>query len=268
MSVFTRGKSMKRSSVEKSVDYRKYRDPPLVLAAAAVFFCSAFGLLSYVFTEKFLSSLVIGVLILPVAMWRFLKFRRKQTIKKFEKQFLEMMQNVLSSVSAGMPFERAFAEVTDQAVSETRKKERRKKQIIQEFETIIRRTEMNYSFYSLLENFAERSGSGDIVNLSKALTVAATGGGNTAYIVRNALANMRIKVETEKEIEHILALPRYNHRIISLMPFLMMLLLKTVSRDYVEVLYNDGAGQIVIICVVLVVVVAWLLGDAICDIKV
>jgi hypothetical protein len=46
------------------------------------------------------------------------------------------------------------------------------------------------------------------------------------------------------------------------------LLLKTVSRDYVEVLYNDGAGQIVIICVVLVVVVAWLLGDAICDIKV
>ena len=217
-----REKYVKNLSVEKSVDYRKYRDAPLFLAMTAAAFCSGFAVLSYVFTENILSSLVRGILIMPVAMWRFIKFRRKQMLKKLEKQFLEIMQNVLSSVSAGMPFERAFAEVTEQAISEVHKKERRNKQIILEFEMIIRKAEMNYSFFSLLEKFAERTGSGDIINLSKALTVAATGGGNTAYIVRNALANMRIKAETEKEIDHILALPKYNHRIISLMPFLMM----------------------------------------------
>jgi Flp pilus assembly protein TadB len=210
---------------------------------------------------------MITGLCVPFATVKFVKFRREQIMKRVEHEFVEIMQVVLTSVSSGVPIDRAFVELRE-TMTEAVWENKEYRLILREVDSINRKVEMNYSFFSLLDDFARRSGSRDIVNLSKAIMVSGTEGGNMAYIIRNALANMRIKANTDKEIRQILALPKYNHRIITLMPFFLKIMLHFISKGYIEGLYNSVFGETIVLLVVVTVFFAWLLGDRICDIKV
>jgi Flp pilus assembly protein TadB len=258
---------MKSSEAKQNVDYRVFVDNYVVLAVAACFFYLLFYVLAMLLSESMIVSCFAALACLPFALSRFIKYRRKTVMKKVEQEFTEIMQSVLTSVSAGLPVERAFAEIRE-IVSMNSSEEKRYKFFLKEVDAINMKTEMNYSFFSLLEDFAYRSGSRDIINLAKALTVSGSAGGNAAYIMRNALANMRVKADSEKEIAHTLALPKYNHRIITLMPFFLTLMLKLLSKSYVEVLYMSSIGKTVMFCVAIMIFVAWFLGDCICDIKI
>jgi Flp pilus assembly protein TadB len=258
---------MKSSEAKQNVDYRVFVDNYVVLAVAACFFYLLFYMLAMLLSESMIVSCFAALACLPFVLFRFVKYRRKTVMKKVEQEFTEIMQSVLTSVSARLPVERAFAEIRE-IVSMNSSEEKRYKFFLKEVDAINMKTEMNYSFFSLLEDFAYRSGSRDIINLAKALTVSGSAGGNAAYIMRNALANMRVKADSEKEIAHTLALPKYNHRIITLMPFFLTLMLKLLSKSYVEVLYMSSIGKTVMFCVAIMIFVAWFLGDCICDIKI
>ena len=52
------------------------------------------------------------------------------------------------------------------------------------------------------------------------------------------------------------------------MPFFLTLMLKMLSKSYVDVLYTSSVGKTVMFCVAIMIFVAWFLGDCICDIKI
>ncbi len=244
--------------------YKDYTDNVFVLAAVALAFFCIFVSAGYFFSRKVAISIVFGMFGVSVALKEFILWRRKWIIKTIERQFMEIMQIVLSSVSAGVSIESAFSELCNGPLQSRRDLTLIKKEI----QTIVYGMNINYSFYELLDDFAERTGIGDIVNLSKALTIAGTKGGNVTCIIRNALANMRIKSEADREIEQTLSLPKYNHRIMIIMPFALILLLRSISKEYLDILYESNIGGAVVSGCAVILLFAWVLGNRICDVKI
>jgi len=244
--------------------YTEYRDSAAVIIGVTVCFFVLFCFVGYILSFDKGVALCVGVTATVIGINEFIISRRRTVMSEIEKQFAEVMQAVLSSVSSGMSIEQAFAEISEESLRDRREL----KLVMKEVEIINRRVGMNYSFYGALDDFALRSGSADIVNLSKALAVTSERGGNTVYVIRNALANMRIKFETEKEIRQTLSQPKYNHRIMTAMPALIVVMLRAIAPDYINVMNTTPQGKAVIIISVIVVAVAWMLGDSFCNIKV
>ena len=76
----------------------------------------------------------------------------------------------------------------------------------------------------------------------------------------------RMRSDAESEIARILNAPKYNNRIMMLMPVVCVVLFKQIAPSYMEPLYS-GAGRIVMTGVLLVVLFAWWIGDKLGDIE-
>ena len=229
----------------------------LIAAAAAV----AGGM---ILSGRIIVSIVLAGAILPYAIKEFRESYRANRKRKVEKQFLEAMQLVLSDVSAGNTVEQAFVNLYEQYENgDSMKIDLIAVDILQ----INRNAKMNYSFYDELQIFALKTKSEDIISCAKAISIAGCKGGDMVYIIRNALANMRIKQETDDEVQRTLAMPKYNMRIITVMPFALVLLMRAVSRDYIETLYRSKVGSIVVAAAAAVIFLAWIFGNKISSVK-
>lgn len=238
------------------------KDSPLFLGLVGMTGAAAMYIAGYIFSESVKMSIFFAAAMVPAVLKEFIAWRRKNIVLRLERQFAEIMQIVLSSVSAGMSVEQAFVELNEGNLKERPEL----KLIMKEVEIINRKLIINYSFYDAFKNFAMRSGSSDIKNFSAAVAVSGTRGGNIVYIIRNSLANMRMRFDTDREIRHTLALPKYNHRIITAMPFLLILMIKSISYEYMQVIYQTREGKLVSLCVAAVLLTAWIIGSRLCNI--
>lgn len=244
----------------RSLMQKKYRKHwPRVLIMGGIYFIGlCIG--GYILTEKIGISCLLASLITPFLTIEYGKKYIEKIKRNSEKQFGEFMQLVLTSVSAGKSIEQAFSEVLED-------NEKSFKLIRRELEILNRRTSMHFGFYDELIDFSAKTESRDIMNLAYAIKIAGIKGGNLPMIIRNSLAALRVKLETDNEISQTLALPRYNHKIITVMPFALVLMIKSISKDYIDVIYNTRAGFWVVICVTLAMLLAWLLGNALTNIS-
>ena len=237
--------------------YFAYISVGLIVAAAAV----AGGL---ILSGRLIVSIVLACAILPYSVKEFRETYRSNRKRKVEKEFLEAMQLVLSDVSAGNTVEQAFVNLHEQYENGDSVKI---DLIAADILKINRNAKMNYSFYDELQIFALKTKSEDILSCAKAVSIAGCKGGDMVYVIRNALANMRIKQETDDEVQRTLAMPKYNLRIITVMPFALVLLMRAVSKDYIETLYRSKVGSIVVAAAAAVIFLAWILGNKISSVK-
>lgn len=233
---------------------------PRLVVAGAVYF-GIFGAGAYILTENLLAAVVFAVVSAPVFVLDYAKKHTEKVRVNSEKQFLEFMQLVLTSVSAGMAIEQAFSDTLENNPKSF-------KLIAKDIARLNRRTSMHFGFYDEFIDFAFKTGSKDIINLSQAVKIVGVKGGNLPVILRNSLAALRVKIETDNEIKQTLALPRYNHTIITFMPFGLVLMIKSISKGYIDVLYHTKKGFYVVIGVLAALLFAWILGNKICKIEI
>ncbi len=231
---------------------------------AGFIYAAVFAVCGCILTGKVVFSAVFAVILTPYACREYRKRYLEKRKARTEKQFTEAMQLVLSAICAGKSPEQAFAELTESGSANTKAV---LGGLFPELEKMNKRVLMNYSFYDELEDFAMRTGSADVVSVVHALKIVGIKGGNVPFVLRNALAGMRVKTETDDEIRQVLALPQYNHRIITIMPFALIFMIKSISPDYVSVLYNSKIGLVVVCAVSAVIFAAWLLGKRISDVR-
>ncbi|MBQ8827765.1 MAG: type II secretion system F family protein, partial [Clostridia bacterium] len=139
--------------------------------------------------------------------------------------------------------------------------------IKKEFEIIVRRMDLGESVTSAFSKFAERSASSDIKIFSLALCEMSSAGGNVSELIKNASSALRLKKEMADEIRVILASPEYNHYVITVMPCIIVYLMKLISPEYIASIYT-GEGRIVAVVSSVMIAVAWFLGKSISNIKV
>ena len=236
----------------------------IIVAVAAVMFALG-GVCGWILSENFIISFFAATVVAPCGSYRIVKDMQKKKFRRVEEAFLEAMQLASASLGAGTSIEQTFEEMYEAYRCGTATN---LAPIAQEINRINRRVKLNYSFYDELYAFAKRTGSGDIISCAEALKIAGIRGGNVVRILRNSTANLRVKLETDGEIRQTLSLPVYNQRIMTVMPFIIIAMIKGMSSGYMELLYGSGIGPAVAAAVGAVLVLAWIIGEKITEIEV
>ena len=95
---------------------------------------------------------------------------------------------------------------------------------------------------TLFLDLGERSGVEDIRNFGEVLTIAKRTGGNMDRVLASTWRNLCEKIDTEKEIQALVAAKRYEQGVMSLMPAGVILYLKAAFPDLLAQMYGNLLG--------------------------
>ncbi|WP_235822692.1 type II secretion system F family protein [Cytobacillus massiliigabonensis] len=222
-------------------------------------------LVGYLFYESIIASMIVAAVgfYYPRIQRKSLLEKRKE---KLAVQFKEAIASLSSSLAAGRSIENSFREV----VSDLKLLyPDPNTHIIREFEIINRRVENGETIERAVQDFAIRSDLEDIINFSDIFITCKRTGGNLVEVIRRTADVISEKIDIQQEVQVMVAQKKFESRILSVMPIVMIALLKYSSGDYLAPLYEWGSiGPIVMtFCLALLVFSFWL-SQRIMNIKV
>lgn len=245
------------------MDYMEYRFTKKELVWNLILFLGLAGGIAYLFYRSWAAFLLflpfIGV---------FLKKRKEvyclKRQRKLEEQFLTGLQAVSTALSAGYSVETAF----EDACGELQNIYEEDDMIMQEFRYIVNQLKVNRNLEELLKGLAVRSGAEDICNFAEIFSVAKRTGGNLISIIRNTAWTISQKAETRREIDTSLSAKRLEQNIMSLVPAMILLYVQLVSPGFLDVMYHNLTGIVVMTLCLLVYGAAYFWGRKIVNIEV
>ena len=249
---------LKTETSLRKQDIRKYEYAIGVLKATA-----ATAVMSYVFYD----SLIPAPLLLPVWMiymrdWHDDISRKKE--QELRQQFRDSIQVMASALKAGYSVENAIREA-GKDISPVYSEETR---IRKEFERMERQMDMNMSAEEVLKGFAERTGQEDIENFVNVFAAAKKSGGDSIAVIRDAVKIISGKIDTEKEIQTMIASKKMEFDIMCAVPFAIILYMKLTFGEFLNVLYGNMAGAAIMSLCIFVYMGAYVYGRKIIRIEV
>lgn len=196
-------------------------------------------LVVYLFYGSFLPAVFLSpYLIFHMKFW---KQRQVQKAKQeFRLQFTEAIQAISASLQVGYSTENALKEayVDLQLIypKETR--------ILKELRYMIRQMEMNITMEQIFREFAQRTQDAEVELFATVFALAKRTGGDMVEVIRNAVWQIGEKLEVKREIETMMAAKKMEFRIMSMVPFGMILYIKVSFPTFMEVLYGNVLGAI------------------------
>lgn len=221
------------------------------------------GLVSYLFYQNFLAFFCF----LPFFKI-FLKVRKKQRKQKEKRKMLEEFREMIGFVSgalnAGYSLENAFW---------VAKKELgilygNKGILLFYLEKALRKLKMNTSLETALLEFAGECQLEEAKNFAQVVAIGKKSGGNLVRIIEKSVHSICLKIETEEEIETMIAAKKMETRMMILFPALIVLYLRVTNGEYISVLYGNLLGMAVMTLSLLMMVFAAFWSEKIMDIKV
>ena len=240
--------------------WKKYSD---LLRIESLPYLLAYIAASFILTKAFFSrwelSCIASISAFPVFLRKLQRYLSERRQHRTETEFYLMLRQVSMSLSSGVTLENA--------VRETILADRKQYKVIgSELERVCRMLKNNYPAEQAFRVFARRCGNREILAFSEVLSAGIPAGITLAQLIRYLSSAFRLKADTEQEIKRLLNAPRYNNRIITLMPPFCVLLFRQLAPSYLEPLYH-GTGRIVMAAVFLLLMLAWWLGDRLSDVR-
>lgn len=239
-------------------DIRKYEYLIAILQGSLLI-----GLVSYLFYGTWICAILFS----PYLIW-YIKSWEKQLIKKkqtsFRLQFKEAIQSLSAALNVGYSVENAMRET----VKDLRGIYKKDDTILREFSYMIRQLQMNVTAESVLKDFGQRTGDEDVQTFVTVFTMAKRSGGDTLEIIRNAVRQMGEKIDVEREIATMMSAKKLEFKIMTVIPMAMILYLKISFPEFLDVLYGNVAGVVVMSVCLGVYLAAYEMGRRIVEIEV
>ncbi len=215
----------------------------------------------------FYGTWICAILFSPYLI-RYIRSWEKQTMKKrqqtFRLQFKEAIQTLSAGLNVGYSVENALRE----ACRELKGMYRKDEVILRELTYMIRQLQMNVTAESALQEFAARTQDEDVQTFVTVFNLAKRSGGDTLEIIRSAVRQMGEKIDVEREVQTVISAKKMEFRIMTAIPFAMIVYLRISFPELLGVLYGNPAG-IVIMSVCLVIYLAtYEMGKRIVEIEV
>ena len=121
---------------------------------------------------------------------------------------------------------------------------------------------------TVLSDFAVRSGSEEIGNFASVFCAARKLGGNMSEVTMETAERIGERMDVEREIETSVAAKKYEQRIMSIMPGVILLYMQLTSPGFLDVLYTTAFGAVVMTACLLVYAVSLFWGRKIVEIHV
>ena len=206
-----------------------------------------FLLILYLFYE----SILPAILLFPLWFLYMKEWMEEKAIGKeqeFRRQFRDSIQTMAGALKAGYSVENAIRETNRDLIGMYDANTRIRK----EYGQMVRKLDLNLSVVTVLNEFAAEVKQEDVTNFITVYAAAKVSGGDSIAIIRDAARTIGEKIDTEREIQTMLAAKKLEFEIMSVIPFIMILYMKMTFGEFLSVLYGTWTGCIVMsICLVL-----------------
>ena len=237
---------------------RREKIKHIIIAAASLF------LAGYTFFNSLPAALLLSLVscLYPRHVSRVLAQKRKSELNL---QFKDALYSLSSALGAGKSLESSLAEVLkDIRVLYPGENT----YIVREFEYICRMMELNEPVEKILFDFAHRSGLEDIRDFADVLSICKRTGGNLVQVVKNTANMISDRIEVSQEIELLLTRQKYERKILNVMPFLFIVLIRFGGGGYMDLLYTTPRGYLLMAAALAILVLSYVVSAKITDITV
>lgn len=236
-------------------------DELLITLFLAMGLCFCVGLLFY--NSVLLSVLFsfVGILYIPL--------RRKEQLTKRKQvihlQFKDALYFLSVSLTAGKSLETALMD-TQKALAGIYSGQ--DCDMLKELEIMNGRILMNDTVENAFYDLAERSGIEDIKSFADVLTLSKRAGANLVEVIKNTSETIREKIEIRQEIENLISGKKLEQKVLSVMPFAMVFLLRSSSSDFLDPLMNTTFGHVVMTAALALILIGLVIGHKVMQIEV
>ncbi|MDY4079315.1 MAG: type II secretion system F family protein [Clostridium sp.] len=212
---------------------------------------------------------VIWALVLSLIGLYYPKIKTKEIIRKRKSilllQFKEMLYSLSSSLSSGRSVENAFKDVTSEMAMLF---ERGKNNLIlPELEIINKKLEVNETIEDALNSFAERSMIEEIETFADVFTISTRVGGDLKKTINDSSKMIGDKITVKQEIETIVSGKKFESAILTVIPILLIFIMKFMAPDMIKSLYSSF-GRIMSTVAIIIIAIASLWAKKIVEIEV
>ena len=196
------------------------------------------------------------------------KMRRKQIIEnrqnKLNLQFKDMLYSLSSAVGAGNSVESAIS-----VTLEDMKQQYNDPNvfIIQELSLMKVRLQTNRTIEEVFNDFAQRSHLEDVETFANIFQIAKRTGGNIIDIIRNTTQIIADKIEVSQEIETMLSGQKAEQKVITIMPFALVLFMTKTSGGFMDPIFTTLIGRIIATVALAVILLANVWSKKIANIR-
>lgn len=182
--------------------------------------------------------------------------RREKEEEQFKKMFREWILLLSSSLSAGYSVENAFGE----SFRELQLMFPKGGIMLEELRTMLMKSENNQRPEELLTELAQKHPVEEVVSFAEVFCAARKSGGSLTAIIKNTSEKMAQMMDTKREIRTLLAAKVYEQRIMTLMPAAVLLYIRLGSAEFLNGLYHNITGVVVMSVCLGIYFSAYLLG--------
>lgn len=207
-----------------------------------------------------------------ILFWIFYPIYRKRKKKQFIlkrqdilcRQFKDSIQCVAASMAAGYSIENAFKE----AYAEIRLQYGGNAWMTEELRYMTSCLSLNIPLDRLLYDFANRSGLEDVRSFCEVFVFARRSGGDFIQIIRMTAARISEKNELMEAIQTEISGKRMEQKIMNLMPLFILLYVDVSFGGYLDGLYHNAFGVLVMTVCLVIYIAAYFMSEKIMGIQV
>lgn len=129
------------------------------------------------------------------------------------------------------------------------------------------RLRLNVPVSQVLEELAVQTGLEDAMHFAGIIAAAQKSGGNLIHIIAQAIGHISERQKTDREIAVMISGKKTEQGVMCIMPFAMMLYMRLTSPGYFDVLYHDPFGVVFMSACLCMILLAYLLGRYMVNIK-
>lgn len=252
---------IKQALIGEGTDYNTYLPKVTEKILWFIIGTIAGGVVLYIFYERIIVSLVVGV----ICGFAFIPIRKKQVIKKRQQrltaQFRGLLDALSTSIGAGKNMLDSFVGAADDlAVQFTPEAD-----IVKEVHLVLIGINNNLPIERLLLNFAERSGLEDIYNFANVFATCYQKGANIKEVIKNTTTILGDKIEIQMELETMVAGQKNEQNIMLVMPVIFIVLMKSMGGDLIDL--QSPTGILSVSIAIVIFVAAYFVSKKILDIK-
>lgn len=215
----------------------------------------------------FYNSLIPAILFIPYLIF-YLKKKDKEADNKHKNQskteFKDGIVAVSFALNVGYSVENAFRE----SVGELKLLYGKDSDIVHQFQLIVKRTRCNENLEDVLSDYAQRSGVEDIRYFAQVFAYGKRSGGDLISMIRNTASTISQKVEVENEIQTIISGKKIEQRVMTAVPFAILCYLRLSAPEFVDPLYGNLLGIIIMTVCLAVYLLSVYLAKRIVNIEV
>jgi len=179
---------------------------------------------------------LLFAVVLGYVPFAYLLRKKKQRLRKFERQLPEALELVARTLHAGQAFSGGLSIVSQEFDDP----------IATEFERTLDEINFGVAVPEALQNLAARVDCPDVKFFVVAVVIQRESGGNLSEIIENIAHVVRERFKLMGKIRVLSAEGKFSAIILCLLPFLIGFVIYLLNRDYIMILVEDPIGNYII----------------------